>query len=57
MCNVISIFVQGHMSAMCNVFITMLLVTLFIALSSYKVYILTFFCVIYTHKEIGLCDI
>ena len=40
LCNVAGIFIQGHMSEMCNVCILMLLVTLLIALSLYEVHIL-----------------
>ena len=42
MCNVAGIFVQGHMAIMWNVYIPVLVVTLFTAVNLYVVYILTY---------------
>ena len=41
MCNVASMIVQGHMLIMCSVYTSVNLVTLLIAVSSHKAYILT----------------
>ena len=41
MCGVAGIFVQGHMPVIWNVCMPGVMVTLYIALSSYEIYILT----------------
>ena len=44
MCDVAGIFVQGHMQIMRNACIPVFLVTLLIALGSYKAYIVIWLC-------------
>ena len=57
MCNVESIFIQAHMAIMRNVCISVILVMLLIAVSSYDACINWYSCLVSAHERNFICGI